>query len=180
MHDRDPKNFLNDFHAHAQRHGKTVEKMAIADHNQEIKQKVAKILTTVQQSKGELEKLKQVNPKAYESMMSMVQAMMTMAKDYVVGHGEVPSQEPVQKKEGSMPIGSHKASGRDAKQRPKEVVAVPAGPEQKKGVIQAMTGKTTDPRKQGMQQPLSAKKYAEVINRGQSKRDPEEEAQNPT
>lgn len=186
MHDKDPKDFLANFHEHAQNHGKKVEQKSIADHNQKVKQRVAKILTTVQQSKGELEKLRQVNPNAYNSMMGMVQAMMTMAKDYIVPHSSdkhTKQEEPVQKKEAAapvhLPIGSHRGSGRDARQHPKEVVAVPNGPETKKGIIQAQTGKTTDPRKVGMQQPLSALKYAQVINQGQSKKDPEEEARNP-
>lgn len=80
----DPKDFLGFFHQAAQAHGQSVQKQTIINANDAIKQKVLGILTKVKSNQKELEGLKQTNPKAYEHMLSLTQAMLDMAKKYVV------------------------------------------------------------------------------------------------
>jgi hypothetical protein len=190
MDKKHPRDFLVNFHTHAKRHSAAVENKSIADHNDEVKKKVVGILNKVKTSGPELEQLRQTNPKAYESMMELVQTMIGMAKDYVVPRTPPAAAEPEHQEEGQEPM--HKAAlnlppgsettgqQKDAKSRPKIKVTRPQGPVNRPAEIQARTGETTDPRfSTGGNQPLSRKTYATVTNRGQSKVDPEEEANNP-
>jgi hypothetical protein len=108
----DPKDYLGFFHEAAQAHGKSVEKQTIINANDAIKQKVLGILTKVKSNQRELEGLKQTNPKAYEHMLSLTQAMLDMAKKYVV------PEKPEEKMEKAHPDGTTlQGQAADAKAR---------------------------------------------------------------
>jgi hypothetical protein len=79
----DPKDFLGFFHSAAQQHGRLAQRKSIADQNDQVKTKIKGILDKIKANTKELETLKQTNPKAYESMLAMTQAMVSMAKDYI-------------------------------------------------------------------------------------------------
>jgi hypothetical protein len=125
----DPKDFLGFFHQAAQAHGKSVEKQTIINANDAIKQKVLGILTKVKSSQKELEGLKQTNPKAYEHMLSMTQAMLDMAKKYVVP--EQPEEKMVKAVDGATLQGAApEAKGRKTSrisQRERNVDDIAAG-----------------------------------------------------
>ncbi len=98
----DPKDFLGYFHAKAQEHGKKVQSQSLIDSNDAVKQKVVGMLQKIKSNQKELEQLKQTNPKAYESMLSLTQAMLSMAKEYMAPNKlEVP---PLQKAGGRIEI----------------------------------------------------------------------------
>lgn len=196
--EKDPRDFLNNFHALAQKHGQKTEEKNVIDHNEQIKQKVVSILDKVKKNKAQLEQLKQTNPDAYASMMHMVQAMMSMAKEYVVPakppvpqHAEQPpktEQQDMQKADGVMPkktrakfgtgriatvhgpAGSTHQSGSDAKHHTKMKVAhkIPAAPDSKVGLRQMDEGMTLD----GEGNPVSALRRKAEMNRGQSNEGP--------
>lgn len=109
----DPKDFLGFFHQAAQAHGQSVQKQTIINANDAIKQKVLGILTKVKSNQKELEGLKQTNPKAYEHMLSLTQAMLDMAKKYVV-----PEKQEEKLDKASYPDGTTlQGAAADAKSR---------------------------------------------------------------
>ena len=181
----DPRDFLHAFHDAAQKHGKKTEEKSLIDHNEQVKQKVVSILDKVKKNKTQLEQLKQTNPEAYQSMMHMVQAMMSMAKEYVVpAKAPVPqSAEQTHKAEQEQmqkaarfgtgriatvhgPAGSVHQGGSDSKHHTKVKVAhsIPASGDKKVGIRQMDEGVIQDDEGN----PVSALRRKAEINRGQS------------
>lgn len=89
----DPKDFLGYFHAKAQEHGKKVQSQSLIDGNDAVKQKVVGMLQKIKSNQKELEGLKQTNPKAYQNMLTLTQAMISMAKEYMVKKPEAELQK---------------------------------------------------------------------------------------
>jgi hypothetical protein len=124
---KDPRDFLNAFHSFAQGHGKENEAKALIDHNEQVKQKVMTILDKVKKNKAQLEQLKQTNPEAYQSMMHMVQAMISMAKEYVVPPERPVPQHAEQAPKAEQPKEEQKPEGELQKQEKKTRAKFGAG-----------------------------------------------------
>lgn len=183
---KNPRDYLAAFHSFASKHGQDKEHRSLIDHNQKVKEKVSSILSKLNGSKEHLEKLRQTDPKAYESMMTMVHAMVSMAREYVVPHDkpvpqpaeqapemEQAKQDVIQKAQGSGristvrgPAGSVHQSGADAKHHTKTKVAVaePASGDSKVHLRQMDEGQTTDDEGNV----VSALRRKAQLNRGQS------------
>lgn len=181
-----PRDYLAAFHSFASQHGQETEHKSLVDHNRKVKEKVAGILSKLNGSKEHLEKLRQTDPKAYDSMMSMVHAMVSMAREYVVPHNrsvpqpveqapkmEQAQQEPIQKAQGQGriatihgPAGSVHQSGADARHHTKTKVDVaePASGDKKIHLRQMDEGQTTDDEGNV----VSALRRKAQLNRGQS------------
>lgn len=80
----EPKDFLDFFHQAASDHGKKVSAKPVIEHNEQVKGKILDILKKIKGNQKEMEALQQTNPKAYQSMLAMTQAMVQMAKQYMV------------------------------------------------------------------------------------------------
>lgn len=84
MEPQEPKDFLDFFHQAASDHGKKVAAKPVAEHNEQVKGKILDILKKIKGNQKDMEALQQTNPKAYQSMLAMTQAMVQMAKQYMV------------------------------------------------------------------------------------------------
>jgi hypothetical protein len=92
MEPQEPKDFLDFFHQAASDHGKKVAAKPVAEHNEQVKGKILDILKKIKGNQKDMEALQQTNPKAYQSMLAMTQAMVQMAKQYMVQPEEPKAQ----------------------------------------------------------------------------------------